>query len=86
MPLGGQPRVEGIVLESIEGAAATQTLSVSGFARHALRNLHMRLSGAKLPADLLGMARFVADYYLSRSVKRCDCFCRQVSMRSLSNR
>lgn len=65
VPLGGQPRVEGIVLESIEGAAATQTLSVSGFARHALRNLHMRLSGAKLPADLLGMARFVADYYLS---------------------
>ncbi len=65
VPLGGQPRVEGVVLDVMEGAAAEQALAASGFARSALRNLHLLLSGPKLPAELLGMAKFVADYYLS---------------------
>lgn len=65
VPLGGQPKVEAIVLSAMEGEAATQALAASGLGDKALRNVHMRLSGAKLPADLLGMAKFVADYYLA---------------------
>ncbi len=65
VPLGGQPQVEGIVLDAMVGEAASQVLATSGFKPQALRNVSMMLSGPKLPIDLLGMARFIADYYLT---------------------
>ena len=65
VPLGGQPQVEGLILEVFVGEAGQQMLATSGLRPEALRNLGMMLSGPKLPADLLGMARFIADYYLA---------------------
>jgi primosomal protein N' (replication factor Y) len=65
VPLGGQPQVEGLILEVFAGKAADTVLLTSGLRPEALRNLGMMLSGPKLPADLLGMARFIADYYLA---------------------
>lgn len=65
VPLGGQPQVEGIVLSAMEGALAQQVLLSSGFAHSALRGVSMLLSGPMLPTDLIGVARFVADYYLA---------------------
>ncbi len=65
VPLGGQPQVEGIVLSAMEGALAQQVLASSGFGPQALRSVSMMLSGPMLPTDLLGVARFIADYYLA---------------------
>lgn len=64
VPLGGQPQLEGVVLrvllqDDAEVANLVQTLP------RGLKAVHSLVSGPKVPADLLQLVQFVADYYLA---------------------
>lgn len=62
--LGGQRNLEGVVLRLIPAAEALRERRQSGTAP-VLKDLGEVVKGAPVPADLLALIRFIADYYLA---------------------
>ena len=62
--LGGQRNLEGVVLRLMPAAEALRDRRSSG-APPALKDLGEVVKGAPVPADLLALIRFIADYYLA---------------------
>lgn len=61
VPLGGQRQVEGVVLRSLSGAELAQGAD----AGRALRPVARVIEGPGVPPDLVGLAGFIAEYYLA---------------------
>ncbi len=64
VPFGGQRHIEGVVLRLLSAAAAQGELGATGTPR-ALKEVGEVVQGPPVPADLLGLIRFIADYYLA---------------------
>ena len=62
--LGGQRHVEGVVLRLLSQAQARRELQRSGSAA-TLKPIGDVVHGPPVPRDLLGLIRFIADYYLA---------------------
>lgn len=63
VPLGGQRHLEGVVLRLVGRQAAVRERQADGAA--VFRELHEVVQGPPVPAELLGLVRFISDYYLA---------------------
>ncbi len=62
VPLGGQSAIEGVVLDIANQSTAMAT---GGKMPTRLRPIRQLIEGPPLPAELLSLVRFVAEYYLA---------------------